>query len=90
MVSAERMMLPLPFVPTKGSTKNSSQGSNFGFKRYFCLKDRCAHLKQSNGHLFLTAKILLKLFPKFAQCELSGARQLCSPRREFIFLQNNN
>lgn len=45
-------MFPLPFVPTKGSTKNSSQGSNFGFERYFCLKDRCARLKQSNGHLF--------------------------------------
>ncbi|MBQ5371653.1 MAG: hypothetical protein IIU53_02610, partial [Rikenellaceae bacterium] len=34
---------------------------------------------------FLTAKIPLSLFPKFAQCELSGARQLRSPRREFIF-----
>ena len=82
-------MFPLPFVPTKGSTKNSSQGSNFGFKRDFCLKCRYARLKQSNG-TFLTAKITLSLFPKFAQCELSGARQLRSPRREFIFLQNNN
>ena len=52
MVLAERVMFPLPFVPTKGSTKNSSQGSNFGFKCDFCLKDRFAHLKQSNGHLF--------------------------------------
>jgi hypothetical protein len=34
---------------------------------------------------FLTAKIPLSLFPKFAQCELSGARQLRSPRRVFIF-----
>ena len=25
MVLAERVMFPLPFVPTKGSTKNSSQ-----------------------------------------------------------------
>ena len=52
MVLAERVMFPLPFVPTKGSTKNSSQGSNFGFKSDFFLKDRFAHLKQSNGHLF--------------------------------------
>jgi hypothetical protein len=38
---------------------------------------------------FLTAKITLSLFPKFAQCELSGARQLRSPRREFIFCKPN-
>ena len=52
MVLAESVMFPLPFVPTKGSTKNSSQGSNFGFKCDFCLKCRYARLKQSNGHIF--------------------------------------
>ena len=78
-------MFPLPYVGTKGSTKSSSQGSNFGFKRDFCLRDRYARLKQSNGHLFLRQKSHSLVFRNSRSANFKVRGRVFCPRQEFIF-----